>query len=127
MPRRRSKYGKLLGRPRKYKRTKQDLRARWRTLRNVNRKRDAAHALRGGVCEMCGGTEGGVQYHHIDPATKTIEVSRLYSYCWDRILAEIAKCVLLCHKHHVERDRLIGARSRRKKTPEREQFLEAAE
>lgn len=41
-----------------------------------------------------------MQWHHRDPLDKVADVSRLGSYSKKRILAEIAKCDLMCANCH---------------------------
>jgi len=59
--------------------------------------------LMGGGCERCGFDESpaALEFHHIDPETKEFCVGeKLPCFSWDRILAEIAKCQLLCANCH---------------------------
>ena len=57
-------------------------------------------------CAECGETRTAtLQWDHIDPSTKSFNVSdalRL-GYGWDKIMAEIAKCVCLCGNCHAVR------------------------
>lgn len=55
--------------------------------------------LLGGKCAVCGTTEQ-LEIDHIDPSTKTIEVSRFNSVSRVRLLEEIKLCQLLCSDHH---------------------------
>jgi hypothetical protein len=45
-----------------------------------------------------------LQFHHIDPGTKEIELSTAISRGWSkkRILAEVAKCIVLCANCHLK-------------------------
>jgi hypothetical protein len=57
----------------------------------------------GGRCVACGfdAYVGALQFHHIDPATKTFEVSRQgITRSLQRLRLEAQKCVLLCANCH---------------------------
>ena len=82
-------------------------------VRVYNRKRmDANRELiqewvnnNGGGCIVCNETEMAcIDFHHVDPLTKTKIVSTMLNYKWDVILEELEKCVPLCsnchRKHH---------------------------
>jgi hypothetical protein len=51
-----------------------------------------------GECEHCGSTEN-LEWDHIDPDTKVANVGHMIAECASRakIMAEIAKCRVLCH------------------------------
>lgn len=54
-------------------------------------------------CERCGYREHAValDLDHIDPAAKVADVSALLRYAsWDEVLAELAKCRVLCAVCH---------------------------
>jgi hypothetical protein len=60
-------------------------------------------------CARCGESDPDcLQFHHIDPTTKEFTVSNAVAHAWsrERILAEVAKCEVLCAnchlKHHWE-------------------------
>jgi hypothetical protein len=75
----------------------------------MERKIKAVQVL-GGKCYRCPEAHpAALQFHHRDPATKsfiitTKQLSSPRKYPWEMILAEIAKCDLLCanchFKHH---------------------------
>lgn len=61
-------------------------------------------ALLGGKCCQCGSREN-LQVDHIDPDTKSpvlraLRTGAFWSWSWDRIEAELAKCQVLCHLCH---------------------------
>ena len=66
------------------------------------RSREWALARLGGACVVCGSTED-LQFDHKDPATKLFEISKAGTYAREKFEAELAKCQLLCVKHHIEK------------------------
>lgn len=59
----------------------------------------------GGRCRICGydACVGALEFHHIDPAEKLLEVSRHgVTLALKKARAEARKCVLLCSNCHVE-------------------------
>lgn len=69
----------------------------------VDKKRKIVE-LMGGACVRCGyhKYDGALQMHHVDPSVKDREWTQLRNAGWERILEEIAKCVLLCANCHCE-------------------------
>lgn len=67
------------------------------------------HAILGGKCSACGGSEQ-LQIHHKDPAEKSFNPTRGAGSSWDSVLAELKKCELLCVECHkdVHRNRKHG-------------------
>lgn len=61
--------------------------------------------LRGHPCVDCGEADVRVlQFDHVDPATKTTEVSGLLQWAtWQRVFTEIEKCVVRCGNCHRRR------------------------
>ena len=53
-----------------------------------------AHAYKGGCSEQ-------FEIDHVDPEIKWNH--RIWSYSWAKILAELAKCQVLCTTHHYEK------------------------
>ena len=56
-------------------------------------------------CAKCGDNRGYVlDFHHIDPSQKDVEVSRMISnnYRLDKVYNEIQKCICLCANCHRE-------------------------
>lgn len=53
----------------------------------------------GGKCCKCGSTDL-MEIDHVDPATKLFCVTSGLLYSLDRLLAEVAKCQLLCRECH---------------------------
>lgn len=56
----------------------------------------------GGKCVECGCTEA-LEFDHIDPATKSFNIAAGYTKPKEVLLAEVAKCQLLCNKCHIEK------------------------
>lgn len=63
------------------------------------RNRRRALFMDGQVCSQCGATED-LEFHHVDPAQKITH--RLWGWRLDRIVEELAKCVVLCGPCHDE-------------------------
>lgn len=61
-----------------------------------HRRRTAAIEQLGGVCVGCGSDEGLI-FDHVDPATKAFDVGKIFSGGSEaKVQAELAKCQLLC-------------------------------
>jgi hypothetical protein len=58
----------------------------------------------GGKCVECGRTET-LEFDHIDPSTKSFNIASGYSKPKEVLLAEVAKCQLLCNKCHIEKSK----------------------
>ena len=59
----------------------------------------------GGCCVLCGYSEspGALQFHHVDPATKSFSLGAAgLTRSLAKARAEAAKCVLLCARCHAE-------------------------
>jgi len=64
-----------------------------------------AIASMGGKCTVCGYDKhpGVLDFHHIDPSTKSFGVSSGgFSRSWTSIETEIKKCILVCANCHRE-------------------------
>lgn len=81
--------------------TQEQYNARMRTymLARYHERRAEAIELLGGCCTICGSTED-LDIDHVDPALKTMSVSKLWSVAKARYLAELKLCQLLCRPHH---------------------------
>lgn len=67
------------------------------------RRRLELITLLGGVCVRCG-TQKDLEFDHVDPATCSFRLSgKGLDKPWVVLLAEAAKCQLLCHLHHREK------------------------
>jgi 5-methylcytosine-specific restriction endonuclease McrA len=58
----------------------------------------AVHHL-GGCCAHCG-SDVELEFDHIDPQTKSFEITSRTCLSWERIAEELAKCQLLCSICH---------------------------
>ena len=75
------------------------------TVRFRQRLKSRAVAAMGGSCAGCGLREpvGALEFHHLDPATKDFGISTEgIPRRWDKIEAELTKCVLVCANCHRE-------------------------
>lgn len=68
-------------------------------LQRYHRRHAQAIVILGGKCVKCGATED-LQIDHVDPATKEIELSKLWGVSEERWKRELAKCQLLCRPCH---------------------------
>jgi len=103
-----------------------ELKRRWRAAhpevakrnnllgRARNRAFIAAEAQRrGGLCEAPGCNahfeDGVLQWHHRDPSTRSFSIGNSSLASLKKIVAELAKCDLLCRGHHLiaEGERLL--------------------
>jgi hypothetical protein len=58
----------------------------------------------GGKCVECGCTET-LEFDHIDPPTKSFNISTGYHKPKEVLEEELSKCQLLCNKCHIEKSR----------------------
>lgn len=58
----------------------------------------------GGKCVKCGCTER-LEFDHIDPSTKSFNISAGYHKSKEVLQEELAKCQLLCNKCHIEKSK----------------------
>jgi 5-methylcytosine-specific restriction endonuclease McrA len=58
----------------------------------------------GGGCTRCGydQSSSALEFHHVTPSEKEYAWDELRKMSWDRILAELEKCVLVCANCHRE-------------------------
>lgn len=68
-------------------------------LQRYHDRRNAAIKELGGVCIVCGSTDN-LEIDHIDPKTKTMSISKMWSCSKEKYMAEIKLCQLLCYTHH---------------------------
>jgi hypothetical protein len=65
-----------------------------------HRRRARLINMLGGTCVRCGTTED-LEFDHIDPATKRFAICADLTRAWSELLAEVAKCQLLCRPCHI--------------------------
>lgn len=63
-------------------------------------KRRRAWLLENGPCKKCGSLED-LEVDHISPSDKISH--NVWSWSWERRLAELAKCQVLCRQCHLEK------------------------
>jgi hypothetical protein len=60
----------------------------------------------GGKCVCCGYNKcnHALALHHLDPSQKDIALGtiRANSICWEKIVKELKKCIMVCHNCHSE-------------------------
>ena len=64
-----------------------------------------AIAYKGGACQRCGyaACEAALTFHHTEPARKDLSLSgEGMTRSWQRVRAELDKCILLCANCHAE-------------------------
>ncbi len=60
---------------------------------------------KGGKCQICGYSkyQGAFDLHHIDPKQKDFGIGdKGYTRSWERVKAELDKCILVCANCHRE-------------------------
>jgi len=59
---------------------------------------------KGGKCIYCGYSKyvGALEFHHLDPKKKDFQISRGFTYDFEKIKFEIDKCILVCSNCHRE-------------------------
>lgn len=60
---------------------------------------------KGGCCQLCGYDKypGGLDLHHINPDQKEFGIgSKGYTRSWEKVKAELDKCILVCANCHRE-------------------------
>lgn len=69
-----------------------------------HRKKDKAIEYKGGKCCVCGYQKcrRNLSFHHLDPSQKDFAISSKTSWGFDKIKAELDKCILVCHNCHGE-------------------------
>lgn len=75
----------------------------WFNLRRASRKEELVKIL-GGSCQGCGfsGCIQALHFHHVDPSSKSFELASHLLRRKEAVLAELAKCVLMCANCHAE-------------------------
>ena len=78
-------------------------------IKAVQRRREKVRLMavgyKGGRCQVCGYDRciEALGFHHLDPTQKDFGISKKgYTRSWEKVKAEIAKCILLCANCHRE-------------------------
>jgi len=69
-----------------------------------SRTKEKAVEYKGGVCVVCGYNRcvRAFDFHHLDPKEKDFTISKNCNKAWDKVKAELDKCVLVCANCHRE-------------------------
>jgi 5-methylcytosine-specific restriction endonuclease McrA len=70
--------------------------------RRYHKRRKLMVEFFGGKCERCG-SEKNLDFDHIDPSSKEYDIGKVMNYPNHVILAELAKCQLLCRSCHISK------------------------
>ena len=73
--------------------------------RRYKQRRQLAIEELGGKCVRCGSSRN-LEFHHVDPDSKSITIAKGSSMSQERWDAEIAKCHLLCRPCHISEHRV---------------------
>ena len=81
------------------------------TVLRQQRLKQAAVDYKGGCCSACGYNRyiGSLEFHHLDPAKKDFNLAAAHCTNFEKIKAELDKCIVLCANcHREEHARLKG-------------------
>lgn len=67
-----------------------------------HKRREWAIDILGGRCVKCGSTDN-LEFDHIDHALVSFRIGGSLLYSNDKLLPELMKCQLLCHKCHMDK------------------------
>ncbi len=72
------------------------------TTKTGQEKRLKAIEYSGGRCQLCGfdGHSRALDFHHRDRSAKDPKYKSMRGWSWERTLAELKKCILLCKNCH---------------------------
>jgi predicted HNH restriction endonuclease len=92
---------KAADRARKWRDNNKEYKKEYQRRAKRDRKLKAIEYL-GGVCSDCNQQfhPAVYEFHHIDPATKDRDPSKMLSLSWERLANELDKCKLLCANCH---------------------------
>ena len=80
-------------------------RSRHREVELRRQRKLRAVRYMGAICQGCArdGSAAIFEFHHVDAASKEYGISQAgFPYRWERVLVELAKCVMLCANCHRE-------------------------
>lgn len=69
-----------------------------------NKVKIRAVEYKGGKCVLCEYSKfmGALEFHHIKPGEKNFAIGKSYCLSWEKLRAELDKCVLICSRCHNE-------------------------
>lgn len=69
----------------------------------LRRRKLAAVEYKGGKCCRCGYDKhyAALQFHHVDPSTKTAKWTGFRNRSWDEVKRELDKCEMVCANCHL--------------------------
>ena len=71
--------------------------------RNIEANATLLDAFRSAGCRVCGEKVScTLTAHHVDPKTKSFQLSQIRNHATANVKAELAKCVCLCHNCHAK-------------------------
>jgi hypothetical protein len=72
------------------------------TRKNKQLQRDRINEYKNNCsCKKCGESRNHLlDFHHIDPSTKSFQISQGEGYGWKKVKNEIKKCIVLCSNCH---------------------------
>lgn len=75
-----------------------------RIRRSRRKTKEKAVAKLGGKCVRCSYDKSlrALEFHHIDPEQKDIQISMSKNNAWEKIEKELEKCILVCSNCHAE-------------------------
>lgn len=68
----------------------------------MKKRRQAWIDSQGGACNECGSTDQ-LEVDHVDPATKSMQPTAIWSRKESVRVEELAKCQVLCHDCHLDK------------------------
>ncbi len=74
------------------------------TLKRQRALKEQAVQYKGGKCSVCDYNkyQGALEFHHLDPNEKDFSIAQARHTTFDKVKAELDKCVLLCSNCHRE-------------------------
>ena len=79
-----------------------------------HRRKEVLVKMLGGKCSRCGYKKSlaALSFHHIDPKTKSFDISHNGQHTWEEVLLEARKCRLLCLNCHMELNDQLSSKNR---------------
>jgi 5-methylcytosine-specific restriction endonuclease McrA len=70
---------------------------------------------KGGKCSVCGynKSQRALQFHHLNPKEKDFTLGSWNILSWDKIKAELDKCILVCANCHAEIEEVVSSNRRK--------------